>query len=172
MHRISLLCFTILSAGAVSGSTQAPQVRIEPSIPSISSKLQEQTRDAVIRDYLHSWSAMSAAFEQNRAVLLEAEFVGVAKEKMTNAILQQTRLGIRTRYTVRSHDLQLKFFSSEGLSVELTDKVVYDFQIIDQGKVIATQQMISTYVVVLTPAETRWRVRVFQAIPDDEMPAN
>ena len=172
MHRIPLLCFAILSAGAVSGSTQIPQVRVEPAIPSVSSNLQEQTRDAVIRDYLHSWRTMSAAFEQNRAVLLEAEFVGVAKEKMTDAILQQARLGIRTRYAVRSHDLQLTFFSPEGLSVELTDKVVYDFQLIDHGKVIAKQQMISTYVVVLTPAETRWRVRVFQAIPNDQMPVN
>ena len=123
MHKIPLLCFAILSAGAVSGSTQIPQVRVEPAIPSVSSNIQEQTRDAVIRDYLHSWRTMSAAFEQNRAVLLEAEFVGVAKEKMTDAILQQARLGIRTRYAVRSHDLQLTFFSPEGLSVELTDNI-------------------------------------------------
>ena len=172
MCRILLLCFAILCVGGMSRSAQVPQVHVEPSLSSSSGKLQEQTRDAVIRDYLQSWQDMSAAFEQNRAVLLEAEFVGIAKEKLANAIQQQTRVGIRTRYAVRSHDLQVVFSSPEGLSVELSDKVAYDLQLIDHDKVIATQQMKSMYVVVLTPAETRWRVRVFQAIAKDEMPAN
>jgi hypothetical protein len=46
--------------------------------------------------------------------------------------------------------------------VELIDKVEYDVQIIDRDKVKATQRVTGRYIVVLTPAEVRWRVRVFQ----------
>jgi hypothetical protein len=43
-------------------------------------------------------------------------------------------LGIRTRYRDLSHDLQIVFYSPEGLSVELTDKVEYEVQLIDHDK--------------------------------------
>jgi hypothetical protein len=52
------------------------------------------------------------------------------------------------------------------MSIELTDKVVFDVQVVDQGKVITTQRESARYLVVLTPAEVRWRVRVFQSIPE------
>jgi len=57
------------------------------------------------------------------------------------------------------------FYSPDGLSIELTDKVDYEVQVIDHDKVITTQRESSRYLVVLTPAEVRWKVRVFQSVP-------
>jgi len=67
------------------------------------------------------------------------------------------------RYQDKSHDIQMVFYSPEGLSVELTDDVQYDVQMLDHDKLQTKQQVRARYIVVLTPAEVRWRVRVFQA---------
>ena len=56
--------------------------------------------------------------------------------------------------------------SPDGLSIEMTDSVDYDVQLLDHGKVKTQQHVRSRYVIVLTPAEVQWRVRVFQAEPD------
>jgi hypothetical protein len=52
------------------------------------------------------------------------------------------------------------------LSIELTDTVEYDVQLIDHDKVISTQHESARYLVVLAPSEVRWRVRVFQSTHD------
>jgi hypothetical protein len=106
---------------------------------------------------------MNAALEGNSAALLDADFVGEAKDKLAATIQQQTQLGLRTRYQDRSHDIQIVFYSPEGLSIELTDNVDYDVELLDQNKSQATQHVHARYVVVMTPAEVRWRVRVLQA---------
>lgn len=164
LKSLLILC-TFLSASSGFGAAQAT-VRAEPANVQGRRPLQEQTRSAVIRDYLLSWQSLSAALEQNRADLLDPAFVGTARDKLTDTIQQQAALGIRTRYQDRAHDIRIVFYSPEGLSIELTDKVDYEVQFRDHDKVKTTQHVSARYVIVLTPAEVRWRVRVFQAKPE------
>jgi hypothetical protein len=103
--------------------------------------------------------------EQNRAVLLTQDFVGNARDKFTATIDEQSKLGLSTRYQERSHDIQVTFYSPEGLSIQLVDNIEYDVQLLDHGKVQATEPVHARYVAVLTPAEVRWKVRVLQAEP-------
>jgi hypothetical protein len=161
-----LILVLIATFTAVAGSTSAQvAVRVEPMALQTSRPLPDQTRQAVIRDYLHAWRGLQTALEQNRPDLLEADFVGTAKDRLADTIHQQSNLGIRTRYQDRSHDLQILFYSPDGMSIELMDKVEYDVQLIDRDKVIATQRESASYLVVLAPAEVRWRVRIFQSTP-------
>jgi len=141
-------------------------VHVEPVSLQGPRQLQEQTKNAAVRDYLAAWQTLHAALTQNRADLLSADFVGDAKDKLSETVQQQVTAGIRTQYTDRSHDLQIVFYSPEGLSLELTDKVEYDVQVFDHDKPITTQRMSARYIVVMTPAEVRWRVRVFEAVPE------
>jgi hypothetical protein len=155
----------ILLAGFAATSTYgAAQATIRVQPPNVQGPraLQQQTASAVVRDYLQSWRSLSAAFEQNRADLLDSDFVGNAKDQLEATIMQQTKLGMRARYQTRSHDIQIVFYSPEGQSVELIDKVEYDVQILDHDTIKATQRVTGRYIVVMTPAEVRWRVRVFQ----------
>jgi hypothetical protein len=161
---LSILC-SVLCASASLAAAQA-SVRVEPASLEGPRPLQEQTATAAVRDYLESWTSLREALKQNRADLLNRDFVGDAKDKVTDAIQQQSNLGLRTIYQDRSHDLQIVFYSPDGLSIELTDKVEYDVQLLVNDKVQATQRQQARYIVVLTPAEVRWRVRVFQAVPD------
>jgi hypothetical protein len=159
-----ILCMGFASTSDLRADQAA--VRVEPMNLQEPRPLSDQSKAAVIRDYLQAWQGFHAALEQNRPELLEADFVGTAKDKLSETVQQQGKLAIQTRYQDRSHDLQIVFYSPDGMSVELTDKVLFDVQVVDHGKVITTQRESARYLVVLTPAEVRWRVRVFQSMPE------
>ncbi len=162
-----LRSFLILCAFAATSGFASPQdnVRVEPADLQGPRPLERQTQAAAIRDYLQSWRSLRAALDQNRADLLDADFVGVAKDKLADTVRQQAKLGIRMRYQDRAHDLQIVFYSPDGLSIELKDTAEYDVQLIDHDKSQMTQRVRAHYIVVLTPAEVRWKVRVFQSVP-------
>jgi len=159
--RVIVLCALIVAASSLACSQAT--VNIEPSHLDGPRILEKETRAAVIRDYLASWQRLDAALEQNRAGLLDADFVGIAKDRLAATIAGQAAQGIHTRYEDRSHDIQIVFYSPDGLSIELTDTVEYEIQTSIHNKAQAAQTVRSRFVVVLTPSEVRWRVRVFQA---------
>ncbi len=152
-----------MAAGQAGVGAGQATVRVEPAHLSGPRALAEQTEQAAIRDYLESWQTMCAALEQNQPGLLNADFTGTAKDKLSETIHEQEAAGIDTRYEARAHDLQIVFYSPEGLSIELIDNVDYDVQVFDQGKSVSTEPVHARYIVLLTPAEVRWRVRVLQA---------
>ena len=162
LRPLCILC-VLLGAAACAAEGQ-PSVRVERADVQGPRALADQTAKAVVRDYLEAWSSMRSALEQNRAEALDPDFVGYAKDKLADTVEEQTRLGIRTLYRDRAHDLQIVFYSPDGLSIELSDKVDYDVQVMVHDKVQATQQVHARYLVILTPAEVRWRVRVLQAV--------
>lgn len=162
MFRI-LVPISVCLASAALVAAQ-PEVRVEPAHLQGPRELADQTATAVVRNYIESWESLRAALDQNRPELLARDFEGGARDKLAETIRQQARLGLRTSYQDRSHDVQIVFYSPEGLSIELTDNVQYDVQVREGDKVIATEPVRRRYLVVLTPTEVRWRVRVFQAL--------
>ena len=96
-----LLACSVLAALFVGASDQ-PRVRVEPTDSVGPRTLEKQTETAVVRDYLQAWHSLSGALEQNRADLLNADFVGTAKEKISDTIKEQAKLGIQTRYRRQS----------------------------------------------------------------------
>jgi len=164
MTRIrSVLVIFFVFVVPAAGWAEHPAVRVEPSNLHGPRTLQKETATAVIRDYLQSWQSLNTALEQNSAELLDQDFVGTAKDKLTGTMHEQAALGIHTRYRDRAHDLQIVFYSPDGLSIQLIDNVEYDEQIFEHDNVLTMQRVHARYVVVLTPTETRWRVRIFQA---------
>ena len=161
-----LLVVSVLFAMTLSLRADQPTVRIEPTNLQGPRTLNEQTKASIIRDYLQAWQSVRVALQQNRPEILNRDFVGTAKDKLADTIQDQVTMGISTRYLDQSHDLQIVFYSPEGLSVQLVDNVEYEVQVADHGKPLATQKMHAHYVVVMTPAEVRWRVRVFQGGPE------
>jgi len=153
----------VLGAGSALAVGQA-SVHVQPYHLEGPRQLADQTAKAVVQDYVESWQTLHEALDQNRVDVLDRDFVGAAKDKLTDTIQQQAKFGLHTSYQDRSHDIQLVFYSPEGLSIELTDNVEYDQQVADRDKVLTTQRVSARYTVVLTPSETRWRVRVLQAV--------
>jgi hypothetical protein len=162
----SLILSCALGGAAAALAADQPTVRIEPPNLQGPRQLQPQTAKAVIQDYLDSWAVLGKAFSQNRPDLLDQGFIGDAEDKLAGTIKQQGSDGVHTVYRDKSHDVKILFYSPDGLSIELADAVQYDVQLFDHDKVIGTEQVHTRYIVVLTPTEVRWRVRIFQAQPD------
>lgn len=158
---IASLLVTVAACAADEGTVRVEANNLQGPRP-----LAEQTRTAVIRDYLEAWKSLDTAMANNRADLLDQDFVGTAKDKLTDTIQEQRSLGLATRYQNESHDLQIVFYSPEGLSIQLVDNVTCDMQLVDHGTVRTSQQVHARYIVLLTPSEVRWRVRVLQAQPE------
>jgi hypothetical protein len=144
---------------------QQPEVQVQPPSLDGSRPLEKQTQAAVVRDYLEAWQKFRAALDQNQAAYLNQDFVGTAREKLGATIAAQAKLGIHAHYQDQSHNLQIVFYSPDGLSLELIDNVEYNEQVVDHDKILATQHVKARYLAVLTPAEVRWKVRVFQVDP-------
>ncbi len=158
----SILALCVAFAAIPKSSVAQAIVRVDAAKLEAPRPLNEQTRSAAIRDYLQAWQSMREALAQNRADLLDEDFVGNAKDELATRVRDQTALGISTRYQDRSHNIQLLFYSPDGLSIELADTTEYDVQVFNHGKLLATDPEHARYIVVLTPSEVRWRVRILQ----------
>jgi len=161
-----LVTFLLAIATPLAFGADQPSVQVKPPDVHGPRPIADQTAEAAVRDYLESWQAMKSALDQNRASLLDRDFEGEAKDKLTAAISGQIKAGIHTKYEDRSHNIQIVFYSPEGLSIQLVDNVEYDQQVFLNGKLLATQPARARYVVVMTPSQVRWRVRVIQAQPE------
>lgn len=161
LRHSALVCASIiLGSGMIAAQ---PEVTVDISQLKGPRPLEDQTKAAAIRDYLESWQGMNEALEQNQPNLLDEDFIGTARDKLADAIDEQAKAGIRTRYQDRAHHIQFLFYSPEGLSIELIDDAEYDVQVLDHEKPVSTVPVSARYIVVLTPAEIRWKVRVMQA---------
>ena len=156
----ALSCALLMSATSLADE---PTVKVEPAQLQGSRALEPQTQSSVVKDYLESWKSMQQALDQNDAARLDPDFIGDARDRLGETIASQARGGIHTRYEDKSHDLQIVFYSPEGLSIQMTDNVEYEEQVLDKDKVIASKTIHQRYLVVLTPSEVRWQVRIFQA---------
>jgi hypothetical protein len=161
MKFIPALLLLVVSSTNPANTTAT--VRIEPSTTLKGPRvLEEQTASGAIRDYLQSWQSLNAALQQNRADLLDSDFVGTARSKLGKTVETQAQLGLRTQSQDTSHDIQIVFYSPEGMSIELTDTVEYTVNLLDHDKIVTSNHMRCHYVVIMTPTESRWKVRVFQ----------
>jgi hypothetical protein len=157
---VLISCALLMSAPTLADE---PSVHVQPPQLQGSRPLEKQTEASVIRDYLQSWRSMRQALDENQAADLDPDFIGAARDRLGETIAAQTRSGIHSRYQDRSHDLQIVFYSPEGLSIQMTDNVEYEQQVLDKDKVLATKVIHQRYIVVLTPSEVRWQVRILQA---------
>jgi hypothetical protein len=159
--RTLLVALPILAAVLLCAAGQ-PSVRVAPMDSVGPRPVEKQTQASLVRDYLKAWQTMGTALSQNRADVLDGYFVGVAKEKLADTIREQQKLGVQATYRDQSHDIQVVFYSPEGLSIQLLDNVEYDVEMRDHGTTVGTQHVRTRYVAVLTPTESKWKVRVFQ----------
>src|ERR1700719_3152609 len=110
MPRYSLIVVAVLGAICAMAAAQA-RVHVQTSHLERPRPLADQTAKAVIQNYVESWQTLRSALDQNRADVLDRDFVGAARDKLTETIQQQAKLGMRTIYQDRFHDVQIIFYS-------------------------------------------------------------
>ncbi len=128
-------------------------------------ELEEQTERSIVRDYGRAWSTLQSALDNNDAAILQQYFVGIAKDKFTQAVAEQQKSGVRVHYQVRGHALQVLFYSPEGSAIEARDTAQLEMQVLDSGTVVHRDKLTQPYLVLFTPAEDRWKVRLLEPLP-------
>ena len=128
-------------------------------------KLEDTTQTAVLRDYKAAWETLAAAMDQNRTDQLDSAFVGFAREHFAQAIAQQKENGLRRHYIDHGHKVEAVFYSYDGSALQLKDTANVEIELMDGSKVVGTQTGTISYTVLMTPAETNWKVRDLEAVP-------
>lgn len=128
-------------------------------------ELEEQTQRSIVRDYGRAWNTLQSALEHNDAEALQQYFVGIAKDKFSQAVAEQQKSGVRVRYQVRNHALQVLFYSPEGSAIEARDIAQLEMEVLDGGKVVHRESLTQPYLVLFSPAEDRWKVRLLEPLP-------
>lgn len=126
--------------------------------------VEETTKAAIEREYATAWKTLATALRENRADQLPASFVGTAKEDLVQRVQQQKQNNLSTRITERSHKLEVVFYSPEGSAMQLRDRVTLDQQYLEGGKVVHSEEGTREYLVLMTVAEDRWKVRLLQDV--------
>lgn len=142
---------------------KTPEVRLDASKAG-PREVEEQTQASIVRDYGKAWQGLEQSLEQNRADLLSGSFVGYALEGWGQTVKAQKSAGLSRRYVDHGHHIEVSFYSSDGSAMQLRDTAQLEVQYLDSGKVTHSETMTARYLVLMTPAENSWKVRILQEI--------
>jgi hypothetical protein len=126
-------------------------------------QLEDTTEQAIARDYGAAWLAIERALESNSTAPLNENFTGFALEKFSQRVKDQKENGLSTRIIDRGHNVDAIFYSPDGSAIQLKDTATLETQVLDNGKVIHSEQGQVHYWAIMTGAEDRWKVRILQS---------
>jgi hypothetical protein len=124
--------------------------------------VEETTSKSITREYSTAWKTMEDALANNRPDRIGASFVGTAEDQLRNQIEQQKKNGLSTRIIDHGHKLDVIFYSPEGSAMQLRDTAQLERQYLDGRKVVHSENITQSYMVVMAVAGDRWKVRVLQ----------
>ncbi len=127
--------------------------------------VEDQTKESISRDYSKAWQTLEQALEENRPELLSSDFVGYAQDHWLQAVKAQKAAGLSRRIVDQGHHVQVIFYSPDGSAMQLRDTAQLEIQYRDGSKVIHSEKLSAQYLVLMTPAENSWKVRLLQEIP-------
>ena len=163
---IALLILLALTSrpAAVHAAPPAPSYSLDAS-SAAPRKVEETTAASVERDYLHGWQSMISALQSNDAELLNENFTGTAREHFQQAIDSQRQSGLSRRIVDHGHTMHVVFYSLDGSSLQAVDTVDLEIEYRDGGKVLSSEHIHARYLVLLTPAENSWKIRIMEELP-------
>ncbi len=154
-----------LAASAQTPSAQTPpQVHLEADGLKPRA-IEELTGTTVVRNYALAWREIATALESSQAKGLGEEFVGSAKDRLTQRVAEQRQAGVHVRIIDHGHQVKAVFYSTDGAAMQLVDRAKLEIQTFDGSKLLDTQSSLHQYVVLMTPGADRWYVRDLEEIP-------
>lgn len=163
-----LILFALLISRRVIAAPPNPSINVKIDTSQAKPRdVEEQTEQSIVRDYGKAWQTLEQALENNRADLLSANFAGIARDRWGATVAAQSKAGMSRKVVDRGHQLQVVFYSVEGSALEFKDTAQFDIQYLDGGKVIHSERVTGHYIVLMTPAENSWKVRILQEVPSE-----
>lgn len=163
---LAVLLSAILWTTAVNAAPPNSSIQVKLDVSQAGPRqVEDQTQQSLVRDYGTAWKNLEQALDSNNSDLLSASFAGYARDRWTGTVKEQASAGLSRKFVDRGHQLQVVFYSVEGSAMELKDTARFEVQYLDGGKVIHSEQLTAHYLVLMTPAENSWKVRVLQEDP-------
>ena len=159
----SWIALVILLSVVNSTAADTPQVVLNVSKAGPRA-VEPLTERSLLRDYKFAWSNLALALESGSEAPLNGLFVGNASTVVHQAVKNQVKNGLTSRYLHQSHKVEAVFYAPEGDVIELQDVAEYDYQIVDAGRAIHQEHAIVHYLVLMTPGADRWVVRQLQSV--------
>lgn len=164
---VSILFALLLSRGVIAAPPN-PSINVKLDTSKATPRdVEDQTQQSIVRDYSKAWRSLEEALANNNADALSTNFVGIARDRWSATVSAQKRAGLSRKVVDRGHQLDVVFYSVEGSAMELEDTAQLEVQYLDGGKVIHSERVTGHYLVLMTPAENSWKVRVLQEVPSD-----
>ncbi len=126
--------------------------------------IEELTGTTIARNYALAWRDMAGALEFDQANGLGEEFVGFAKDRLTQRIGEQKQTGVHVRIVDHGHNLRAVFYSMDGTAMQLVDHAQIEIQTFDGSQLLDTQNVPHEYLILMTPGADRWYVRDLEEI--------
>jgi hypothetical protein len=150
-----------LEAHAATPALPRVDIRVEKATPR---DVEETTRAAIAREYAAAWKTMASALADNTTDGLGASFVGAAHDALAQRVGAQKKAGLSTRIIDHGHTLEAVFYSPEGSAMQLRDTAQLEQQYLDGGSIVHSETITQHYVVLMSVAEDRWKVRMLQEV--------
>jgi hypothetical protein len=158
----ALLCFALVFPVSASVPASDIQLNVSNAGPR---EVEDTVQDSVRRDYAQAWQTMEAALQSGDASGLNQYWVGVAHDKLAQKIKDENQTKVKVHYQDKSHRLQAVYYPTDGAALLLHDNAEVELQVLDGGKLVHNETLHEKYVVLMTPGQDRWFVRVLQAVP-------
>ena len=161
---ILILLFAPLGLLAAGPDAQADGAMVSLSVADAGPRHIESTlQQSISRDYKSAWQTLNQSLQTGNPEALNQYWVGTAFDKFKQLVADESRTGVQVRYLDKSHRLQAVFYPIDGAAMLLHDDAEVEVQVLQSGKVIHSESLTQHYVVLMTPAQDRWMVRVFQS---------
>jgi hypothetical protein len=129
-------------------------------------QLESTLQHSIPADYAKAWQTLSEALQSGDSSVLDRYWTGVAHDKLQRLVQDQISTGVQVRYVDKSHRLEAVFYPTDGAALLLHDTAQIEIQVLSSGKLIHTEDLTAKYVVLMTPGQDRWLVRIFQTASD------
>jgi hypothetical protein len=140
-----------------------PVANVEFTVTSAGPRQLESTlQRSIPADYAKAWQTLSEALQSADPSVLDRYWTGVAHDKLQRLVKDQMSTDVQVRYIDKSHRLQAVFYPTDGAALLLHDTAQLEIQVLSAGKLIHTEDITEKYVVLMTPGQDRWLVRIFQ----------
>jgi hypothetical protein len=162
---VFIVMFLVSAVSSLRAYAAEPSNKIEINIANAGPReVEETTRAAIQREYGSAWQAMTKSLASNTDAGLGSSFVGTAKDTLLSQLDQQKHNNLSTRIIDRGHKLDVVFYSPEGSAMQLRDTAQLEKQYLSGNSVVHSESITAQYVVLMSVAEDRWKVRLLQEL--------
>jgi hypothetical protein len=164
MKRLIQIVGIVIAGCMMTFAQSAPQVHLDAD--GLKPRpIEDLTGTSIVRNYAAAWREMAGALESNQATGIADEFVGLAKDHLTQRIAEQKQAGLHFRIVDHGHQVKAIFYSTDGTTMQLIDQAQLEIQTFDGNKLLDTQNSQHQYMVLMTPGADRWYVRDLEEVP-------